>query len=123
MKQQLICIVCPKGCHLTAEQTAEGWQITGFGCPRGQQYGIAEMTNPTRVVTSTVRITGGVHPRLPVKTDGPLPRSLVREAVRMLDAVEISSPVCCGDVVLHDIGGTGVNFVASRDMYKTHKCG
>ena len=84
MKQELICIVCPKGCHLTAEQTAEGWQITGFGCPRGQQYGIAEMTNPTRVVTSTVRITGGVHPRLPVKTDGPLPRSLVREAVRML---------------------------------------
>ena len=59
MKQELICIVCPKGCHLTAEQTAEGWQITGFGCPRGQQYGIAEMTNPTRVVTSTVRITGG----------------------------------------------------------------
>lgn len=116
MKQELICIVCPKGCHLTAEQTAKGWQITGFGCPRGQQYGIAEMTNPTRVVTSTVRITGGVHPRLPVKTDGPLPRSLVREAVRMLDAVEISSPVCCGDVVLPDIGGTGVNFVASRDM-------
>ena len=48
MKQELICIVCPKGCHLTAEQTAEGWQITGFGCPRGQQYGVAEMTNPTR---------------------------------------------------------------------------
>ena len=22
MKQELICIVCPKGCHLTAEQTA-----------------------------------------------------------------------------------------------------
>ena len=66
MKQELICIVCPKGCHLTAEQTAEGWQIAGYGCPRGQQYGVAEMTNPTRVVTSTVRITGGIHPRLPV---------------------------------------------------------
>ena len=47
MKQELICIVCPKGCHLTAEQTAEGWQIAGYGCPRGQQYGVAEMTNPT----------------------------------------------------------------------------
>ncbi len=80
MKQELICIVCPKGCHLTAEQTAEGWQIAGYGCPRGQQYGVAEMTNPTRVVTSTVRITGGIHPRLPVKTDGALPRSLVRRS-------------------------------------------
>ena len=99
MKQELICIVCPKGCHLTAEQTAEGWQIAGYGCPRGQQYGVAEMTNPTRVVTSTVRITGGIHPRLPVKTDGALP-----------------APVACGQVILADIGGTGINFVASRDM-------
>lgn len=116
MKQELICIVCPKGCHLTAEQTAEGWQITGFGCPRGQQYGVAEMTNPTRVVTSTVRITGGIHPRLPVKTDGALPRSLVRDAVRMLDTVEVTAPAACGQVILADIGGTGINFVASRDM-------
>ena len=95
MKQELICIVCPKGCHLTAEQTAEGWQIAGYGCPRGQQYGVAEMTNPTRVVTSTVRITG---------------------AVRMLDTVEVTAPVACGQVILADIGGTGINFVASRDM-------
>ena len=73
MKQELICIVCPKGCHLTAEQTAEGWQITGFGCPRGQQYGIAEMTNPTRVVTSTVRITGGVRPPAPFAGAGSCP--------------------------------------------------
>ena len=116
MKQQLICIVCPKGCHLTAEQTAEGWQITGFGCPRGQQCGIAEMTNPTRVVTSTVRIRGGVHPRLPVKTNGPLPRALVRKAVRLLDGVEVTAPVRCGDIVLENICGTGIDFVASRDM-------
>ena len=62
MKQELICIVCPKGCHLTAEQTAEGWQTAGYGCPRGQQYGVAEMINPTRVVTSTVRIIGAFTP-------------------------------------------------------------
>lgn len=116
MKKELICIVCPKGCHLTAEQTAGSWQITGFGCPRGQQYGVAEMTNPTRVVTSTVRISGGIHPRLPVKTDGALPRSMVREAVRLLDTVEVSSPVRCGQVILENIGGTGINFIAGRDM-------
>lgn len=116
MKKELICIVCPKGCHLTAEQTAEGWQITGFGCPRGQQYGVAEMTNPTRVVTSTVRISGGIHPRLPVKTDGALPRSMVQQAVRLLDTVEVSSPVRCGQVILENIGGTGINFIAGRDM-------
>ena len=67
-------------------------------------------------VARTVRITGGIHPRLPVKTDGALPRPLVREAVRLLDTVEVSSPVRCGQVILENIGGTGINFVASRDM-------
>ena len=116
MKKELICIVCPKGCHLTAEEAESGWNISGFGCPRGQQYGIADMTNPTRVVTSTVRIRGGVHPRLPVKTNGPLPRALVRKAVRLLDGVEVTAPVRCGDIVLENICGTGIDFVASRDM-------
>ena len=113
--RELTCIVCPRGCRLRVDEE-HGYAVTGNSCPRGAEYGRREVTAPTRVVTSTVRITGGIHPRLPVKTDGALPRSLVREAVRMLDAVEISSPVCCGDVILPDIGGTGVNFVASRDM-------
>ena len=112
---ELICITCPKGCHLSVDEKND-YAVTGNSCPRGVEYGKSELLHPVRVVTSTVRIQGAVIPRLPVKTDGPLPRSLVREAVRMLDAVEISSPVCCGDVVLPDIGGTGVNFVASRDM-------
>ena len=99
MKQELICIVCPKGCHLQVDEAND-----------------YKVTNPTRVVTSTVRITGGIHPRLPVKTDGALPRSLVRDAVRMLDTVEVTAPVACGQVILADIGGTGINFVASRDM-------
>ena len=116
MKKELICIVCPKGCRLTAEEAESGWNISGFGCPRGKQYGIAEMTNPTRVVTSTVRIRGGVHPRLPVKTNGPLPRALVRKAVRLVDGVEVAAPVRCGNIVLENICRTGSDFVASRDM-------
>ena len=53
---------------------------------------------------------------LPVKTNGPLPRSLVRKAVRLLDRVEVTAPVRCGDIVLENICGTGIDFVASRDM-------
>ena len=113
--KELICIVCPKGCHLKVDE-ARDYAVTGNSCPRGAEYGRAELTHPTRVVTSTVRITGGIHPRLPVKTDGALPRSLVRDAVRMLDTVEVTAPVACGQVILADIGGTGINFVASRDM-------
>ena len=106
----------PPGGHLTAEQTAEGWQLAGYGCPRGQQYGVAEMTNPTRVVTSTVRITGGILPPLPETTDGARPRSQGRDAGRRMYTLQVTAPVACGQVILADIGGTGINFVASRDM-------
>ena len=69
----LICIVCPKGCHLSVDE-ADGYKVTGQGCPRGEEYGKKELQSPTRVITSTVRITGGIHNRLPVKTSRDIPK-------------------------------------------------
>ena len=114
--KELICIVCPKGCHLKAEETAEGWNITGFSCPRGKEYGLNEMTHPTRVITSTVKIMGGAHPRLPVKTNAPIPKELIGEAMKLLDSIEVMSPVHHGDIIVKNIANTGISFVASRDM-------
>ena len=111
----LICIVCPKGCHLSVDE-ADGFKVTGQGCPRGEEYGKKELTNPTRVITSTVRIAGGIHHRLPVKTDRDIPKGLIHEAMKLLDGVEVTSPVHVGDVVVPDICGTGAAWVASRDM-------
>lgn len=114
--KELICITCPKGCHLKAEQTAAGWEITGHSCPRGLQYGLDELTYPTRVITSTVRISGGTHPRLPVKTAAPIPKEMIAEAMALLDAVDVDSPIRRGEVVVKDICNTGVDFIATRDM-------
>lgn len=33
--------------------------VTGNTCPRGDAYARKEVTAPTRIVTSTVRVTGG----------------------------------------------------------------
>lgn len=112
---ELICIVCPKGCHLKVDEE-NGYQVTGNSCPRGADYGKKELTNPTRVITSTVKIIGGAHRRLPVKTDKDISKALIFKAVRLLDDVEVVSPVKTGDIVLKDILGTDVNFVATRDM-------
>ena len=78
--KELICIVCPKGCHLKVDEEKD-FAVTGNGCPRGAEYGKIELTHPTRVVTSTVRCVGGAHPRCPVKTDGAIPKGLIREAM------------------------------------------
>lgn len=113
--KELICIVCPKGCHLQVDEDRD-YAVSGNSCPRGAEYGKMELTHPTRVVTSTVRCTGGAHPRCPVKTAEPIPKELIFQAVRCLDGVELTAPVHTGDVVVADVCGTGVPFVATRDL-------
>ena len=113
--KELICIVCPKGCHLKVDEE-HGYAVTGNGCQPGAEYGKVELTNPTRVVTSTVKCVGGAHPRCPVKTDAPIPKGLIFEAMKTLDDVELTAPVRVGDVVIANVCGTGVNFVAARSM-------
>ena len=79
--KELICIVCPQGCHLKVDEE-NGCSVTGNSCPRGAEYGKMELTHPTRVVTSTVRCQGGLYPRCPVKTDRAVPKELVFDAMK-----------------------------------------
>ena len=64
-KKEMICINCPIGCQLIAEKTADGFKVTGNTCPRGEKYAIAELTHPTRTLTTTVKVANreGVYHR------------------------------------------------------------
>ena len=93
--KELICIVCPKGCHLRVDED-NGYAVTGNGCPRGAEYGKIELTHPTRVVTSTVKCQGAAHPRCPVKTNQAIPKELIFQAMKALDGVELAGPGPCG---------------------------
>lgn len=110
----LICIVCPKGCHLQVDEKTLA--VTGNACEKGDEYAKNELTAPTRVVTSTVKIIGALHNRCPVKTDGAIPKQLVFEAVKLLDNVKLQSPVKIGTIVAKNIFDTNINIVVTRDM-------
>lgn len=112
---ELICILCPIGCHLSVDEE-KGNSVTGNNCLRGEKHGQTEFTNPTRVVTSTVCIKGGKHHRCPVKTDSAIPKKQIFAAIRLLDDVCFTSPIKRGKIVVENILGTGINFVATRDM-------
>ena len=112
---ELICIVCPKGCHLKVDEEKD-FAVTGNGCPRGAEYGKKELTNPTRVITSTVRVEGGAIRRASVKTSSDIPKGKIFEAMRLLDNVTLQAPVHMGDIVVHDILGLGVDFVATKNV-------
>lgn len=114
MKKEMICIVCPMGCHLSID--TESLAVTGNTCPRGEKYAVEELTAPKRVITSTVKIVGGVHHRLPVKTSTSIPKELNFECMKLLNDIEVVSPVKHGQVLIENVLGTGANIVACRDM-------
>jgi CxxC motif-containing protein len=119
MTKDLVCIVCPVGCRLTIEkdQTAEqGYKITGNKCKRGIAYGIEEMTHPTRMVPTTVKIEGAFLNRLPVRTDKPISKNLIFKAMDVINDYTASAPVKMGDVLIENILGTDVNIIATRSM-------
>lgn len=115
--RELTCITCPVGCALKAEIRQDGAVIiTGNKCPRGAAYGEKEMTNPTRVVTSTVRVSGRKDAVVGVKTASDIPKDKIMECMKELAKVEVALPIKIGDVVLKNVAGTGVNIVVTRGM-------
>ena len=111
--KELICIMCPKGCHLTVDDELN---VTGNTCPRGATYGKQEVTDPRRYLTSTVRLESKNHRRLPVISSGDLPKDKVSEVVKYLDTVVVKAPVNVKDVVVKDVLGLGVDILATRTI-------
>ena len=118
--RNLTCISCPMGCPITVEMEGEEIiSVTGNTCKRGEVYARKEVTNPTRIVTSTVKVLGGAADMVSVKTKGDIPKGKTFECVRALKGVEIEAPVHIGHVVVQNAAGTGVDIVATKNVQKT----
>lgn len=115
--RELICINCPLGCGLTVTiKDGEVEKVQGNTCPKGEAYGKKEVTNPTRIVTSIVKVTGGVLPVVSVKTASDIPKEKIMDCARVLKEVEVQAPVSIGDMVLEDVCGTGVPMIATKNV-------
>ena len=113
-----LCIECPLGCRLEVEEDADGSivEVRGFSCLKGKKFAEREHTDPRRMVTTTVAVSGGLWPRLPVRTVAAVPKDRVWEAIGLLRPIAVDAPISMGDVIVANIAGTGVDVVASRDM-------
>ena len=115
-KRELICIGCPMGCPVTVEMDGrEIVSVSGNTCPRGDAYARKEVTNPTRIVTSTVKVEGGLVEMISVKTKEDIPKDQIFDCMRALKGITVKAPVHIGDVILADAAGTGVDVVATRN--------
>ena len=114
---EIICVACPKGCALQVKHEGKKpLEIIGAGCQRGKDYAICELQDPRRMVASTVRVEGGLHPLVPVYTRKAFPKPLIPQLAQKLREVEVHAPVKVNQVILENALGTGVDIIASRDM-------
>ncbi len=109
MKRELTCIICPRGCALTVSIDENGKAtVTGNGCPKGEKYGIDECTQPTRTVTSAVRVSNRENTMVSVKTTAPVPKENIFDVMEKIRNVTVKAPVKIGDKIIENIFGTDI---------------
>ena len=116
-RKELISIGCPLGCNLTVEM--DGGQVVsvnGNTCKRGDDYARKELTDPRRIVTSTVPVAGGNLPVVSVKTASDIPKGKIRECLCALKGVTLTAPVQIGDVIVENVADTGVDVIATKSI-------
>lgn len=116
-KRDLICISCPLGCMIAVEmEDGNVLNVTGNTCPKGKAYAEKEVTNPMRIVTSSVKVLGGDRALVSCKTKSDIPKGKIFDVARALKEVEVKAPVYIGDVLVEDVAGTGVEIVATSNV-------
>jgi len=118
-ERSLICIICPKGCRITAVRDAThplGYRTIGNICQRGEEYAIDEIIHPVRMLTTTIATRNLRLPRLPVRTREPIPKHLLSDGLALLAGLEIDHPVQMGEIIIPDLLGSGVDVIASRSL-------
>jgi CxxC motif-containing protein len=105
------------GCRLEVD-VDNNYTVRGNQCKRGVEYAKQELLNPTRIVTSTIKIKNGIYNRIPVKTDKPISKYLMHDVMDIINRIEVEAPIALGTIVSSNILDTDVNIVVSRSMQK-----
>ena len=113
---EITCIQCPLGCALTVSVDGDNVTVSGNTCPRGAEYGKKEVLHPSRTVTSTVVIKGGVLPRLSVKTKTDIPKEKIFDVMEVIRKTTVTAPIHIGDVIIENVCGTGADVIATKTV-------
>ena len=89
-------------------------KVAGNECPKGEKYAISEIENPARILTSSVLGQGLRLKMIPVRTDRPIPKSRIFDAMKEVKKIRVSVPLKSGDVIVKDFLSLGVNLIATR---------
>ncbi len=112
------CIICPTGCQIKAISNGSEISFEGYACKRGLEYAEQEYYEPKRILTTTIRVENGFLPLIPVRSNKPILKDKLRDALNEIAQAEVKAPIKMGDVLIENILELDVNIIASRDLGK-----
>lgn len=112
---KLICIVCPRGCHLEID---ENLNVKGNFCKCGEVYAKNELISPKRKVTSTVEVLNGNVKRVSVITENEIPKDKIFDVMNVIKKVKVNAPLPINSIVVEDVLGLGVNIITTKEVLK-----
>ncbi len=117
MLKYFTCIMCPRGCEITAE-VEDGKMLSAQGnfCPKGQEYVFQELTSPMRNIASSVLVEGGELPLASVRLNGLIPKNRIFDVMEEIRRVKIKAPVTMGQKVICDVLGLGCDVIATKNV-------
>lgn len=116
-KKEITCIGCPIGCMLEVTlEYNEVKDVKGYTCLKGKTYAIKECTNPTRIVTSTVKVTNGIVNMVSIKTKQDIPKDKIKECMDEIRRLALEAPIHAGDIIVSNVAGTMVDIIATKDV-------
>ena len=117
MKKEITCTVCPRGCSVTVEGTADRvTSVSGNSCKRGAEFATSEFLNPVRILTTLVGVAGDPRTLIPVRTDRPIPKDKLFTCMAVIKKARATLPVKRGDVLVKNVADTGANVIATKDV-------
>lgn len=118
--KELICIKCPRGCKLFVSNIDDPDHliVEGNQCPRGETYAVDEITDPKRTITATIKIISEDEKRLPIRTDGEIPKNLYKKIVDKINDMEVKAPVKRGEVLVENVENTGIDLISTKTIGK-----
>ena len=115
--RELICIGCPMGCAMTVTvESGAVVSVDGNTCKRGGEYAHREVIAPTRMLTTTLPVSNGERPTVPVKTNGEVPKPMLLDCARALSTIKLSAPIRAGEVVVSNLLGPGIDVIAVKNI-------
>lgn len=114
------CIVCPTGCSIKViGKDDKEVSFEGYTCNRGLEYAEQEFREPKRILTTTMKVENGTLPLIPVRTDKPLLKDKLNEALEIIAQSQVKAPIKMGDILIENILDMGINIIASRNLGKS----